>query len=428
MAESKQNWSSRTFFILAAIGSAVGIGNIWRFPYIFATQGGAAFLLPYLIVVALIGFPLMLLETGAGQKIRKGFPSAAKHFKLPSWVGWIPVAFGVVILSYYVVITGWTLYHAASLALLGQSSFEASASPIASIAFGWSVLSLAVIVAIAGIKGGIETVLKIAAPLFVVGMLALLGFSLSLPGTVDQLAQLFVLDASGLTNPTVWLYAASQAIFSLSVGYVILYTYGTYLKNTEKLASSMAWVALGDTLIALLSVAVALPIALAAGGAGGFSVAFDSALLLFSQMPGGVLFGSLFFFLLFLAAFTSIVSMIEAPVLAAQDYFNIQRRKAVDYIGIALLPLIAFSALSYAGVHVAGLPGIEFLDLLFGSLLAPASAFVVAVVVAWRMDPENLFAKAGFKLPGHLVKILTRFVIPLVLAGLAVVAVAPWLR
>ena len=169
-------WSSRWLFILAAVGSAVGIGNIWRFPYVFATNGGAAFLIPYLLFVFLFGLPLMLLETAAGARLRQGFPSAIGKFCVPTWVGWLPLVFGVVILSYYMVITGWTLFHSLSLLLDGQSSFAASSTPVASVLFGWAVLTFAVWVALRGISGGIEKVLRWSAPVFVAGLLALLAY------------------------------------------------------------------------------------------------------------------------------------------------------------------------------------------------------------------------------------------------------------
>lgn len=420
----KEIWSSRWLFILAAVGSAVGIGNIWRFPYVFATNGGAAFLIPYLLFVFLFGLPLMLLETVAGAKLRQGFPSALGRLRVPAWVGWIPLCFGVIILSYYMVITGWTLFHALSLLMGGQSSFAASSTPVASVLFGWAVLTFGVWVALRGIKGGIENVLRWSAPVFVVGLLALLAYSLSLPTTQMALGQLLVVDFSGLSNVKTWLFAASQAIFSLSVGYVILYTYGAYLKDTKRLGQSMLFVAIGDTAVALVAVAVALPVALASGAASGFSVSFDSALALFASMPHGALFGAGFFGLLFIAAFTSVISMLEAPVLAVKDAFKLTRRQAVDRVGFVLLPLVILSGLSYSGVHVWNLPVIEFLDLFFGSLLAPFSALVVAVLVAWRLDPVQLFRAAGVELPFKgVVTFWLRFAVPAVLLALSVAAV-----
>ncbi|MBI4360349.1 sodium-dependent transporter [Candidatus Micrarchaeota archaeon] len=417
-------WSSRSLFILAAVGSAVGIGNIWRFPYVFATNGGAAFLIPYLLFVFLFGLPLMLLETAAGARLRQGFPSAIGKLRVPSWVGWLPLVFGVVILSYYMVITGWTLFHSLSLLMDGQSSFAASSTPVASVLFGWAVLTFAAWVALRGIEGGIEKVLRWSAPVFVVGLLALLAYSLSLPATQSALGRLLVVDFSGLASAKTWLFAASQAIFSLSVGYVILYTYGAYLKDTKNLGQSMFFVAIGDTAVALVAVAVALPVALASGAASGFSVSFDSALALFVSMPHGALFGAGFFGLLFIAAFTSVISMLEAPVLAIKDAFGLTRRQAVDRAGLVLLPLVILSGLSYSGVNVWGLPVIEFLDLLFGSLLAPFSALVVAVLVAWKLDPVQLFQAAGVNLPFKgVVNFWMRFAVPAVLLALSVAAV-----
>lgn len=416
-------WSSRWYFILAAIGSAVGIGNIWRFPYVFATHGASAFLIPYLVFVFLFGLPLMLLETSAGAKLRKGFPSGLAKLNLPPFIGWIPIAFGLVILSYYIVITGWTLFHSVSLLVGGYSSFAESASPWASLLSGFTVLAIAIGVAHRGIRSGIERVLRLSAPAFVMGLLGLLAYSLTLPSTQTALNGLLFIDFSGLANVQTWLFAASQAIFSLSVGYVILYTYGSYLKNTKKLGESLLIVAISDTAIALIAVAVALPVALASGSASGFSIAFDSALALFVSMPFGALFGSVFFALLFIAGFTSIISMVEAPVLAVKDAFKIPRRKAVDYVGLTLFPLVFFSGLSYSGLTIQGKPPIEFLDLIFGSLLAPLSAFIIAVLLAWRLDPVRLFKKAGVSLPLNCFLVFwLRFVIPSVLLLLSFAA------
>ena len=366
----------------------------------------------------------MLLETAAGARLRQGFPSAIGKFCVPTWVGWLPLVFGVVILSYYMVITGWTLFHSLSLLLDGQSSFAASSTPVASVLFGWAVLTFAVWIALRGIGGGIEKVLRWSAPVFVAGLLALLAYSVSLPVTQEALGQLSVVDFSGLSNVRTWLFAASQAIFSLSVGYVILYTYGVYLKDTKNLGQSMLFVAIGDTAVALVAVAVALPVALASGAASGFSVSFDSALALFASMPHGALFGAGFFGLLFIAAFTSVISMLEAPVLAVKDAFGLTRRQAVDRVGLVLLPLVILSGLSYSGVSVWGLPVIEFLDLLFGSLLAPFSALAVAVLVAWKLDPVKLFQAAGVNLPfAGVISFWMRFAIPAVLVALSVAAV-----
>ncbi len=242
-----------------------------------------------------------------------------------------------------------------------------------------------------------------------------------MPTTCRSFAKTMALDLACLQN----FHAMSKSVFSLSVGYVILYTYGAYLKDTKNLGDSMLFVAIGDTAVALVAVAVALPVALASGAASGFSVSFDSALALFSSMPNGALFGAGFFGLLFIAAFTSIISMIEAPVLAVQDALGSTRRQAVDRVGFVLLPLVFLSGLSYSGIQLGGLPVIEYLDLLFGSLLAPLSALVVAVTMAWMLDPVALFAKAGVMLPfPHIVTAWVRFVIP---AALLALSLAAWL-
>mgnify|MGYP002398998498 CR=1 FL=1 len=410
--------------MLAAIGSAVGIGNLWRFPYIFATNGGAAFLIPYIICMAVIGLPLMLLETAAGEKARKSLPAFLKGnwMKLLSLA---PILISLAILSYYTVITGWVLFHAINLPLSHSSSFAEGANPLYAVPVSLAILMIAFLVAIGGLHKGLERTLDVMIPLFFTGLVALFLFSISLPGHFELATGLFKPDFSKMLDPDTWLFAMSQALYSLSVGFAILYCYGAYLKARKGLATTLFTVMVADLFVSLLAVGTTLPVAMAAGEATGFSLMFDSTLRLFAQMPSGLLFGSVFFALLFLAAFTSIISMFESPLFTMRDYFKIGRRKAAAIVAIVMAPAVVFSAFGYAGATVMGLPAVEGLDLIFGSLLAPFSALVLALLLSARLDVRKLFKETGVPdaLIGPSVLIATK-IAPLVLLALGIVGLA----
>ncbi|NUN11826.1 sodium-dependent transporter, partial [Candidatus Micrarchaeota archaeon] len=352
------------------------------------------FLIPYLISVFIIGLPLMILETGAGQKLKKSLPNYLNKDVLGK-ISWLPIIMGLVILSYYIVITGWVLFQSINLPLSSESSFIQGAQPLASIPISLLIVGIAFTVAISGLHRGLEKTLNVLIPLFLVGLLALFLFSVSQPGNWEQVTKIFTPDFSKILDGKTWLFAMSQAIFSLSIGYTILYCYGAYLGTRKSLATSLFIVAFADTLVALISVGTTLPVALASGEASGFSLSFDSTLSLFARMPSGIIFGSIFFFLLFLAAFTSIISMFETPLFTIQDYFKTSRKKAAAITALVLTPLIVFSAYSYAGVNLLGKPAIETIDLVFGSLLAPFSVLILLAIFTFKLDIEKLLNESS---------------------------------
>ena len=374
--------------------------------------------------MSVIGLPLMLLETAAGEKVKKSMPAFLRKKSL-HLLAFFPILVSMAILAYYIVITGWVLFHAINLPVSQSSSFAEGAHPLAAVPVSLAILGIAFLVAIGGLHKGLERTLDVMIPLFFTGLVALFLFSISLPGHLELATRILTPDFSKMLDPNTWLFAMSQALYSLSVGFAILYCYGAYLKSRKGLAQTLFTVMIADLAVSLLAVGTTLPIAMASGDATGFSLMFDSAFKLFAQMPSGILFGSVFFALLFLAAFTSIISMFESPLFIMRDYLRISRRKAAAVVAIVMAPAVVFSAYGYAGASLLGLPAVEGMDLLFGSLLAPFSALVLALLLSSMLDVKKLFKEAG--VPAFLLRpslLIATKLAPIVLLALGFVGLA----
>ncbi len=279
----REKWSSSTGFILASIGSAVGIGNIWRFPYIVGENGGGAFLIPYFIAVFLFGMPLMMLEFAMGRHFQTSvvptFSTIGKRFRLAGF--FIVLGMGM-ILSYYLVITGWVLAY--SLFFISGisvpfSAFTASYYPLLFFLISGGITFFVVM---AGVRHGIERLAKLLIPLLFALLLLLLAFSISLPGAVQGIGFYLTPDFERLSDPLVWTAAFGQAFFSLSVGFGILLTYGSYMRD-EKIAKSAGIITVSDLLVAILAGIMIFPLVFSFGldPAAGVQLAFVALPLIF---------------------------------------------------------------------------------------------------------------------------------------------------
>ncbi len=412
MEKKRSQWSSNLGFILAAAGSAIGLGNIWKFPYMAGSNGGFAFIIIYLIIVLLIGIPVMMAEISVGRKMRmNAYDSFRTISSKWAFVGGLGVLCGFVILSFYSVIGGWSISYFLKfiVAIFNPASMPADTAGMFTeligdvfqpILFHILFMAACIVIVLKGIAGGIEKASKFMMPTLFILLIITIIRSLTLGGNAMQgVSFLFKPDFSAIT-PKVLLAALGQAFFSLSLGMGCLVTYGSYLKREDNITKSAAIICGLDTLIAILAGLAIFPAVFAfkvEPGAGP-GLVFITLPALFQQMPFGNFFGALFFLLIIFAALTSAISLLEVVNAFAIEKFNMPRNVSTIIVGIVIFLVGIPSALSQGGPlsgnllpdWVPVLGGVPFLDFMsnLSDMLLPIGGFFICLVVAyvWKFD------------------------------------------
>ncbi len=438
---SRGQWSGRTGFILAAAGSAIGLGNIWRFPYTAGENGGGAFVLIYLGFVALIGVPVLLSELAIGRKTQRNAVGAFMALKPGSgwrFVGGLGIATGFGILAFYSVIAGWTLAYlwgAVTGQIGGALTADESAAiftqtignPALAIGLTAIFMLLTVVVIQRGVSKGIEAVTKVLMPLLFIILVILTVRSVTLPGAMEGLAYFLMPDFSKITV-TVVMSALGQALFSLSLGMGAMITYGSYFPDEENVVQAGVSVAVFDTLIAVIAGLMIFPALFSVGvqpnaGPGLVFVVLPS---IFGALPAGSLFAVAFYALLAIAALTSTISLLEVVVAYFVDERGWHRAKAAWVMGSICFLIAIPSALSQGGVDfLTTLPGIgvDFLSLqniIWGNYSLSIGAILITVFAGWVWGIPRLFAaieSSGHRLPmPGVLRFLIKYVAPIAVA------------
>lgn len=435
-------WSSRMGFVLAAAGSAVGLGNIWRFSYMTGESGGAAFVLVYLACVALVGLPILVAEWMIGRRGQKNpintmADLAKQNGKSPAWalIGASGVLAAFLILSFYSVIGGWSLnYTLGSIigTFNGQDADSISelfggmlASPTTLLLWHSAFMILVVGIVARGVTKGLESAARLMMPALIVLMLILVGYGVASGYFGEALAFMFRPDWSALTGGVV-LAAMGQAFFTLSLGMGIMMAYGSYLGEDVNLISTARTVIILDTAIALLAGLAIFPIVFANGlGAGeGPGLIFVTLPLAFGNMAGGTILGLMFFLLLTFAALTSAISLLEPAVEMLEERTSLSRVMATLVSGIAVWLLGVAALLSFnvwSDVLLFGLNIFDFLDTFTSKVLLPLTGLGAIVFVAWCFKRESVEAELELSATGISVwNIIARYVAP---AGVVIVFV-----
>lgn len=435
---AREHWGSRLGFILAAAGSAVGLGNIWKFPYMTGSNGGAAFLIIYIALVFTIGLSVMLAEFVIGRAAEKDAVGSFAKLKGGAWplVGYFGIAAAFIILSFYSVVAGWTIAYIFKTAsgVLATADSETLgglfggfiSDPVQPLIYHAAFMGLTVWVVLSGVGGGIERASKILMPLLFVLLLVLIGRAVTLPGAAKGLDFYLSPDFSKVTAQT-FSDALSQAFFSLSLGMGAMITYGSYLSKKENLGSSALWVTGLDSSVAFLAGLLILPAVFAFGfdPAAGPGLTFITLPAVFAQMPAGTFFGLLFFILLTVAALTSSVSLLEVVVAYFVDEKQLGRKSAAVGFGVVIFLLGVPSSLSlgvWSDVQVFGLGFLDLMDFVSSKLILPIGGFFISVFVGWVIWPRAVDELDGGVNP-VLVKgwqVLVRFVAPVAIAWILV--------
>jgi NSS family neurotransmitter:Na+ symporter len=426
-------------FVFAAAGSAVGLGNIWGFPTQVGRGGGAAFVLLYLLCVTLICAPILISELALGRRAHKD-PVGAFRTIRPGTGWWVAGALGVLagvgILSFYSVVAGWTigyLWFTASGQLDGTPQEIAAfferfiSNPVLTIGLTFAVLGLTAAVIIGGVRSGIERVTKALMPALFVLLAILAVRAVTLPGAAQGLEYYLQPHAERLFDIGTLNAALGQAFFSLSLGMGAMITYGSYLRGNVSIAYAAAWVVVLDTLVALLAGFIIFPSGFSIPGfdptTSGPGLIFTVLPRLFAELPGGHLFGALFFLLLSVAALTSTISLLEVPVAHLIDSHGWQRSRAVVVVTGVTAVLAIPSALSQGAVPaLQQLPGLgmDFLtmmNIVWNNFALPIGGFLIALFVGWvwRADRalEELRAEGSAFPAAGLWTFLVRYVCPI---------------
>ena len=409
----RERWASRGGFVLAAVGSAAGLGNIWRFPYVAGEHGGAAFVLVYVICVLLIGIPVIVAEAAVGRATQRD-PVAAFRSLVPrlpwSAIGVLGTATVSLVLAFYGVVAGWT---ARFLFLAVTDGFTPAPQPGFASQFGdfvsgpwqplfWQGLMLAAAVAVIarGVRGGIERCNRLVIPVLAVIVLGLAAFSLTRDGAGAGLRFFLAPDWSALLRAEVYLAAMGQAFFSLGVGASVFVAYGSYLGQRGGLVRSAGAIAAGDTLIALLAGLAIFPAVFAFGldPAAGPPLAFVTLPSLFAIMPGGAVVGGLFFLLLAAAALTSMLSMLELPVAWLTRRTGWRRPRAAMAAGAAIYLLGVPASLGFGPLRSVTLDGrgiLAMMDFAASNVALPLGGLLIALFVGWRWGAARALLAAG---------------------------------
>ena len=407
-------WGSRFGFILAASGSAIGLGNIWKFPYIVGENGGGAFVLIYLICIFIIGTPIMLAEFTLGRKTNLNPVGAFNSLKPNSAftsIGYMGVLAGFLILSFYGVVGGWTFAYVVKSVTGSVLSFTSPKE--AGVFFGNFIgntgetilyhalfMGLCIAIVLRGVHGGIERACEILMPTLVLFLFLLMIRSLTLDGAMEGVGFYLNPDFSKISVNTV-LIALGQAFFSLSLGMGCMITYGSYLSEKENLTSSTVYVVMFDTLIALLVGMVIFPAVFAMGlePTEGPSLVFSVLPTVFTSMPMGHVVSIIFFTLLAIAAITSGISLLEVVVAYFIDQRGWQRKKAVIIVGSSIFAFGIPSGLSFGAMAELKLMGMTFfdhVDNIASNYLLPLGGMLTAIFVGWVWGTNNAHAAVSY--------------------------------
>ena len=419
-------WSSRWVFILAATGSAVGLGNIWRFPYLTGENGGGAFVLVYLFCVVMMGIPIMMAEILLRRRGRKSPVNTMHTLAIeeglnPNWrfLGWLGVIAGFIILSYYSVIAGWTI---AFIFKTGMGDFiglnaeqttsifnELISNPYILLFWHTIFMFLTIYVVSKGVKSGLEKAVKFLMPALFILLLVMVGYAITTEKFLDGLSYLFIPNFDSLVDKNlfsdVFLPALGQAFFSLSIGMGAIMIYGSYLSKDSSITFNCFVIALADTGVAILAGIAIFPIVFTYGlePAGGPGLIFISLPIAFGQMPFGTFFGCLFFILLMFAAWTSSISLLEPAVSWMVENKNMTRNRSAYIAGfiawfLGLFTVLSFNhwkfEFSFAGmVKENGI--FDIFDILTSNIMLPLGGVLVAIFASWLMSRASTVDELG---------------------------------
>ncbi len=407
-------WSSRWIFILAATGSAVGLGNIWKFPYITGENGGGAFVLVYLLCIAVIGIPIMMAEVLLGRRGRQSpihtmrdIAKAEGRHKAWQLLGWSGVIAGFLILSYYSVIAGWALAYiveSGAGAFSGQSAktigdiFAELIENPQRLLFWHTIFMLMTMVVVArGVKKGLEVAIRFLMPALFVLLFIMVGYAASTGAFWEGVAYLFSPDFSKLSAAGV-MTAMGHAFFTLSLGMGAIMIYGSYMPDNASIAKTSIIVAIADTLVALLAGMAIFPIVLANGlePGSGPGLIFSTLPIAFGQMAGGAFFGTLFFILLSFAAWSSSISLIEPAVTWLVENRAISRTKASIIAGFITWFVGIGTVLSFnvaAELKLFDKTFFDLLDFVTSNIMLPLGGLFIAIFAVWMMKRQSTVAE-----------------------------------
>ena len=445
-------WSSRLAFILAATGSAVGLGNIWRFPYLTGESGGGAFVLIYLACVLLIGVPVMMAEIMLGRRGRQSPINTMRTLAeeegcSPAWqgLGWMGMVGGFLILSFYSVVAGWTLayvFRTGSGMFTGATSEGVTAifnnlvgDPERLLAWHTLFMVMTTVVVARGVRSGLEQAVRFLMPTLFLLLVVMVGYAMNTGAYEAAIDYLFKPDFSKLTW-TVGLSALGQAFFSLSLGMGAIMIYGSYLSHTASIPRMTFVIALMDTGVALLAGLAIFPLVFAYDLApqGGPGLIFMTLPIAFGQMPGGAVFGSLFFMLLVFAAWTSSISLLEPIVAWLVENRGMKRVMAAVWAGLAawLIGLGSLFSLNiWSDYKLFGKTFFDLVEYLTANIMLPIGGLLIAIFAVWRMSDESTRSELGLNegMAYRGWRFLVRYLVPvaIIFVFLNVTGILGWL-
>ena len=400
MNRKRSSFSGKLGFVLSAAGASVGLGNIWRFPYLAAKYGGGIFLLVYIILALTFGYTMIVAETALGRMTKKSPVGAYESFGKSKWLsfgGWINAVIPILIVPYYSVIGGWVIKYLAEYllghgqALATDEYFSAFISNGRSTEICFILFTLFTVVIIyAGVRNGIERVSKFMMPILVVLSLLIAGYSVSRPGAMSGVKYLLVPNLENFSWMTV-VSAMGQMFYSLSIAMGILITFGSYMKKDTSIEDSTQNVEIFDTAIAIMAGLMIIPAVFAFSGGdsatlqSGPSLMFITIPKMFDSMGFGTAVGILFFTLVLFAALTSSIALTESAVSTFEDELGWNRRKSTILAGVIILILGSLSSLGYgplAGIKLIGMQFLDFFDFLTNSVMMPIAAFATCLLVS----------------------------------------------
>ena len=414
--ENRGNFASKIGVLLATVGTAVGLGNVWRFPYVVGENGGGAFLLVYVLALLLLGIPGVIAEFIVGRHSQANAVDSFKKLAPKTkwhWIGYSGVLAGFLIMGYYAVVVGWTLEYLMQACMgslsgltteqYGQMFDQFASHPYLPLIWMVIVMFVSHFVVSKGVSGGIEKASNILMPIFFLILLVMMVNSFFLPAASEGLTFLFKPDLSKLTPVSV-LTAMGQTFFSLSLGMGCLITYSSYFKKDVKLPKTAAQVVSIDAMVAVISAVVIFPAVFSFGmqPEQGPSLVFKVLPNVFQQMPVGILWAILFYALLFIAALTSLISLHEVVTAYLYENTSMSRKKSSFLVAALVCVLGVFASLSFgklSSLTIFGKTIFDALDFFTASILLPVGGFFISIFVGWFLDKRIVATELRIKHP-----------------------------